>query len=99
MGTKMEEAGELQVKLLQGNAVIPVQGSAGAASYDLCAVSSCIIPSQSKGTIETRLAVSLPPGTYAWIAPHSGLAIHILLMLEWVIWSPWLCIGGIRVGH
>ena len=28
------------------------------------------------GTVDTRLAVSLPPGTYARIAPRSGLAIR-----------------------
>ena len=30
---------------------------------------------RGKGTIETRLAVSLPLGTYVQIAPRSGLAI------------------------
>ena len=54
-------------------------GSTRAAGYDLCATNSCVIPSQGKGTIETRLAVSLPPGTYAWIAPHSGLAIRTFI--------------------
>ena len=74
MGTKTGETSELQVKLLQGNAVLPVHGSVGVVGYDLCATSSCVIPSRHKGTIETRLAVSLPPGTYAQTAPHSGLA-------------------------
>ena len=55
--------------------LLPAQGSAGAAGYDLCVASNCIIPSQGKGTVETGLAVSLPPGTYARIAPRSGLAI------------------------
>ena len=72
----MGETGELQVKLLWGNAVLPVLGSAGAAGYDLCAANNYIIPSQGKGTIETELAVSLPPGTYARIAPRLGLAIR-----------------------
>ena len=53
-----------------------VRGSAGAAGYDLCAASNCIISSRGKGTIDTGLAVSLTPGTYAWIAPRSGLAIR-----------------------
>ena len=46
------------------------------AGYDLCAASNCVIPSRGKGTVETGLAVSLPPGTYARIAPRSGLAIR-----------------------
>ena len=53
-----------------------MQGSVGAVGYDLCAANNCVIPSQGKGTVETRLAVSLPPGTYARIAPRSGLAIR-----------------------
>ena len=76
MGIKTGETGELQVKLLRGNAVLPSRGSAGAAGYDLCAASNCIIPSRSKGIVVTGLAVSLPPGTYARIAPRSGLAIR-----------------------
>ena len=76
MGIKTGEIGGLQVKLLRGNAMLPARGSARAAGYDLCAASNCIIPSGGKGTIETGLAVSLPLGTYARIAPRSGLAIR-----------------------
>ena len=71
----MGEIGELKVKLLRGNAVLPVRGSVGAIGYDLCAASNCVIPSQGKENIKTRLTVSLPPITYAQIAPRSGLAI------------------------
>ena len=76
VGIKTGETGGLQVKLLRGNAVLPARGSAGAAGYDLCAASNCVIPSRGKGTIETGLVVSLPPGTYVRIAPRSGLAIR-----------------------
>ena len=65
MGIKMGEIGELQVKLLQRNAVLPVLGSAGVAGYDLCVASNCIISSRGKGTVDIGLAVSLPLGTYA----------------------------------
>ena len=75
MGIKTGETGELQVKLLWGNAVLPTRGSGGAASYDLCAANNCVIPSWGKGTMEAGFAVSLPLGTYARIAPRSGLAI------------------------
>ena len=76
MGEEMSGTGELQVKILQENAVLPVRGSAGAAGYDLCATGSCVIPSRGKGIVETGLAVALPAGTYACIAPCSGLAIR-----------------------
>ena len=72
----MSGTGKLQVKILRENTVLPVCGSAGAAGYDLCTASSCVIPSRGKGTIETGLGVALPVGTYARIAPRSGLAIR-----------------------
>ena len=76
VGMKTGEIGELQVKLLRGNAVLLARGSAGVVGYDLCVASNCVIPSRGKGTVETGLAVSLPLGTYARIAPRSGLAIR-----------------------
>ena len=51
-----------------------VRRSVGIAGYDLCTANSCAIPSRGKETIETGLAVSLPPGTYARIATRSGVA-------------------------
>ena len=45
MGQETRETGELQVKILWGNIVLLVWESAGAASYDLCAVGSYVIPS------------------------------------------------------
>ena len=53
-----------------------MRGSAGVAGYDLCAASSYVVPSQGKGTIEAGLSGVLPVGTYARIAPRSGLAIR-----------------------
>ena len=76
MGEEMRGTGELQVKILRENAVLPVRGSARAAGYDLCGAGSCIIPSRGKGTVGIGLAVALPVGTYARIAPRSGLAIR-----------------------
>ena len=76
VGIKTGETGGLHVKLLRGNAVLPARGSARAAGYDFCAASNYVIPSRGKGTVKTGLAVSLPPGTYARIAPRLGLAIR-----------------------
>ena len=75
MGEEMSGTSELQVKILRENAVLPMRGSAGAAGYDLCAASSCVIPSRGKGTLGIGPAVALLAGTYARIAPRSGLAI------------------------
>ena len=59
MGEEMSGIGELWVKILRENAVLPVRGSAGAAGYDLCAAGNCVIPSRGKGPVGTRLAVAL----------------------------------------
>ena len=66
--------GELRVKCLRDNAVLPVRGTAGANGYDISVASGCVIPTHGKGSVDTSLAVLLPPGTYARIAPRSGLA-------------------------
>ena len=65
----------MQVKILRENVVLLVQGSVGVANYDLCTADNCVIPSRGKGTMEIGLAVALPLGTYARIAPRYGLAI------------------------
>ena len=76
MGQETRETGELQAKLLQGNAMLLARGSAGTGGYDLCAASSYVLPSQGKGTMDTGLVVSLPLSSYARIAPRSRLAIR-----------------------
>ena len=53
-----------------------VCGSVEIAKYDLCAAGNFVIPFWSKGTMETGLAVALPAGIYARIAPRLGLAIR-----------------------
>ena len=82
VGEKMRGIGELQVKILWENAVLLVRGSAGVTGYALCVANNCVIPSRHKGIMETGLAVALPLGTYACIAPRLGLAIRTSLMLE-----------------
>ena len=66
--------GELRVKYLRDNVVLPVRGTAGAAGYDISGASGCVIPAHGKGSVDTGLAVLLPLGTYARIAPQLGLA-------------------------
>ena len=66
--------GELRVKYLWDNAMLPVRGTARAAGYDISAASGCVILAHGKGSVDTGLAVSLPRGTYGWIAPQAGLA-------------------------
>lgn len=62
------------VKRLHPAATLPVRGSAGAAGFDLAAAEPTVVPARGKAIVKTGLAVAVPPGTYARVAPRSGLA-------------------------
>jgi len=58
-------------------ASIPTKGTPGAAGYDLYALSThTIIGGGGSVLIPTGVAVKIPPGHYARIAPRSGLALR-----------------------
>ena len=76
MGQIPWKIGELQVKILWGNTMLLGHGSVGVAGYDLCVAGCCVIHSWVKDAMNAALAVSLPMGTYIWIAPRLGLAIQ-----------------------
>lgn len=69
-------ASGLRVQCLWENAVLPIQKTVGAVGYDISVPSDCVIPTLGKGTVETRLAVSLPSGTYSWIGLRSRIAVR-----------------------
>eukprot|EP00928_Gymnodinium_smaydae_P022314 TRINITY_DN1878_c0_g2_i1.p1 TRINITY_DN1878_c0_g2~~TRINITY_DN1878_c0_g2_i1.p1 ORF type:complete len:493 (-),score=133.23 TRINITY_DN1878_c0_g2_i1:178-1656(-) len=62
------------VKLLNSEATLPIRGSTQAAGFDLSAAQATSIPAGGKAIVKTGLAVAVPAGTYARIAPRSGLA-------------------------
>lgn len=64
----------LQVKKLSANAVLPTRGSQYAAGLDLASAADVIIGAGQRALVPTDLAIACPPGTYARIAPRSGLA-------------------------
>ena len=53
---------------------MPTKGSRMAAGHDLYAMENIHIPARGQVLVETGLAIVLPKGTYARIAPRSGLA-------------------------
>ena len=53
---------------------MPIKGSRMAAGHDLYAMENIHIPARRQVLVETGLAIGLPKGTYARIAPRSGLA-------------------------
>jgi len=65
----------LLVKKLSDDATLPVRGSEWSAGYDLAASQPASIPPGGRVVVKTDLSISCPAGTYARIAPRSGLAI------------------------
>ena len=65
-----------QVVLLNAKAKMPVRGSAGAAGYDVSASESGIVPARGRLAVGTGIALTAPSGTYARVAPRSGLAVR-----------------------
>eukprot|EP00192_Tetraselmis_astigmatica_P014922 CAMPEP_0117686942 /NCGR_PEP_ID=MMETSP0804-20121206/22791_1 /TAXON_ID=1074897 /ORGANISM="Tetraselmis astigmatica, Strain CCMP880" /LENGTH=165 /DNA_ID=CAMNT_0005498813 /DNA_START=230 /DNA_END=723 /DNA_ORIENTATION=- len=64
----------LKVKKLSDNAVLPRRGSDKAAGYDLSSAIRTTVPKRGKAMVPTDLSIAIPPGTYARVAPRSGLA-------------------------
>ncbi|OQS01474.1 deoxyuridine 5'-triphosphate nucleotidohydrolase [Achlya hypogyna] len=62
------------VKKLSATAVLPVRGSALAAGFDLASAYECVIPAHGKALVKTDIAIAIPSGCYARVAPRSGLS-------------------------
>jgi len=62
------------VKRLTPSAVLPIRGSPDAAGFDLAASEPAIAPAGGKAIVKTGLSMAIPAGTYARVAPRSGLA-------------------------
>ncbi|XP_058068888.1 deoxyuridine 5'-triphosphate nucleotidohydrolase-like isoform X1 [Magnolia sinica] len=63
----------LRVKKLSENAVLPSRASPLSAGYDLSSATATQVPARGKAVIPTDLSIGIPQGTYARIAPRSGL--------------------------
>ncbi|GAV66328.1 dUTPase domain-containing protein [Cephalotus follicularis] len=63
-----------KVKKLSTNAVLPSRASPLAAGYDLSSATETKVPARGKALVPTDLSIAIPEGTYARIAPRSGLA-------------------------
>lgn len=64
----------MQIQRLSEDATLPSRGSAYAAGLDLSSAVNFTISVGQRALIQTDLAIACPPGTYARIAPRSGLA-------------------------
>uniref|UniRef100_A0A7N0TXQ6 Deoxyuridine 5'-triphosphate nucleotidohydrolase n=1 Tax=Kalanchoe fedtschenkoi TaxID=63787 RepID=A0A7N0TXQ6_KALFE len=66
--------GAFKVKKLSEKAVLPTRASPLSAGYDLSSAVEAKIPARGKALVPTDLSIAIPEGTYARIAPRSGLA-------------------------
>ncbi|KAL8026714.1 hypothetical protein ABFX02_14G046900 [Erythranthe guttata] len=64
----------LRVKKLSEKATLPSRASPLSAGYDLSSAVETKVPARGKALVPTDLSIAVPEGTYARIAPRSGLA-------------------------
>merc|ERR1740123_1186524 len=64
----------MRVQRLRPTAILPARGSEHAAGFDLAAAEEVTVKAGDKAIVKTGLSVAIPWGTYARIAPRSGLA-------------------------
>ena len=65
----------LRVQILSPHATIPERATKGSAGYDLRSARDIVIPAGGRAIVYTDIAIAVPPGCYARIAPLSGLAV------------------------
>jgi dUTP pyrophosphatase len=65
---------QLEVKLLHPQARPPVRGREGDAGYDLSCVEPFVLRPGERRTVQTGVAIALPPGIAGLVMPRSGLA-------------------------
>ncbi|KAF2498564.1 putative dUTPase [Lophium mytilinum] len=72
--TMAEPTPTLQVQFLSSSAKAPTKGSEFSAGHDLYASADIVVPARQRAKVATDISISVPVGTYARIAPRSGLA-------------------------
>ena len=63
------------MKILGENGKIPTKGSDQAARYNIYSWETISISPKERKPVTTDIAIAIPTGTYARIAPQSGLSI------------------------
>ncbi|KAG6626803.1 hypothetical protein CIPAW_15G077400 [Carya illinoinensis] len=72
--SKGEPNSYFRVKKLSKKAILPSRGSPLSAGYDLSSATEVKVPARGKALVPTDLSIAVPEGTYARVAPRSGLA-------------------------
>ena len=63
------------MKLHDPAAQLPTRAISGSAGYDLYSCEDTLIPPGTRKPVNTGIPIAVPPGTYARIAPRSGLSV------------------------
>ena len=79
------EDGELPVRLLHPDAILPTRGHPDDAGLDLYAVEDTLIPPGEKRVVRTGVAIAIPPGYVGMINERSSSARRGLMTLGNVI--------------
>ena len=66
---------QLLVKLHDPAAKLPTHATSGSAGYDLYSCEDPLIPPGTRKPVNTGISIAVPSGTYARIAPRSGLSV------------------------
>lgn len=66
--------GEIRFKRLDPAAVVPLAAHDGDAGLDLVAISAHTIAPGARASVQTGLAIEIPPGHAGLVLPRSGLA-------------------------
>jgi deoxyuridine 5'-triphosphate nucleotidohydrolase len=77
-GIKTEKE-KLHIKRLCKEVKCPTRGSDEAAGWDLYSTEEKEILSRGHSLITTGISIAIPQGTYAWIAPRSGLVVKNMI--------------------
>lgn len=73
----------LKVKLINANAMLPIQANPGDAGLDLFSAEEKVIKPGEAELISTGIVMELPKGTEAQVRPRSGLALkHSVTVLN-----------------
>ena len=65
----------MYVKKLSDTAILPARQTQDAAGFDIAANEDITVEKHNRALVKTGIAIQIPEGTYARIAPRSGLAL------------------------
>ena len=66
----------MEIRRIHPKAIAPVRSTERAAGFDLASTEHVVVPANGRALVNTGGEIAIPIGTYARIAPRSGLALR-----------------------